>query len=260
MASALHPTPWETTQYSSDFSTDRWELYHVAEDFSQARDLAKVYPGKLNELRALFDAEARKNDVLPLGGAFLPSGAAAPRPSLISGRKSFVYYPDVARIPLTAVPALARSHRITVRLENSHDAAKGALVSYGTRLNGFVLYVNDGKLVYDNNYSGQGHDVIQTSAPIPSGQSTVIYEFTQQGEKERFGRSAAVKGVGKLYVNGDLAAQGKISYVRDFEVRTWLNYGGFGIGRAFASPVSDAEGASTPFSGAIESVTVELLD
>jgi arylsulfatase len=260
MASAPHATPWDTDRYSSDFSADRWELYHVAEDFSQSRDLASLYPEKLHELRQLFDAEAQKNDVFPLGGAFLPSGAAAPRPSLTDDRKTFVFYPDMPRLPRTAAPVFARSHRVSIELANPEGAAKGTLVSYGTRQNGFVLYATDQKWIYDNNYSGQGHDVIATSAPMPPGELTVVYEFTQQGEKYRMGRAVAVKGVGKLYINGKLAAQGNISHVRDYEARTWLSYGGLGIGRSYVSPVSEAEGASSPFTGVIERVTVELLD
>ena len=45
---------------------DRWELYHVAEDFSQANDVATEHPEKLAELQTLFLEEAAKYDVLPL--------------------------------------------------------------------------------------------------------------------------------------------------------------------------------------------------
>ena len=37
---------------------DRWELYHVAEDFSEANDLAAQNPAKLKELQDLFMKEA----------------------------------------------------------------------------------------------------------------------------------------------------------------------------------------------------------
>ena len=36
-----------------------WELYRIADDFSQGMDLAEQHPDKLAELKALFDAEAR---------------------------------------------------------------------------------------------------------------------------------------------------------------------------------------------------------
>ena len=67
VAGARHLVPWKThRQANDDFENDRWELYHVDKDFSQAHDLAEQYPQKLKALQTLFDAEARKNDVYPL--------------------------------------------------------------------------------------------------------------------------------------------------------------------------------------------------
>ena len=43
-----------------------WELYNIAEDYSQADDLATKMPGKLRELQELFLVEASKYGVFPL--------------------------------------------------------------------------------------------------------------------------------------------------------------------------------------------------
>ncbi len=48
--------------------TDAWELYHVEEDWSQAKDLAAEMPAKLEEMKALFLTESAKNKNLPIGG------------------------------------------------------------------------------------------------------------------------------------------------------------------------------------------------
>ena len=48
------------------FDQDEWELYHVAEDFSESTDLADEYPEKLEELVQIFDEEAWKYNVYPL--------------------------------------------------------------------------------------------------------------------------------------------------------------------------------------------------
>jgi arylsulfatase len=50
----------------TDFETDRWELYHVAEDFSESQNVAAQYPVKLAEMKRLWWAEAAKNGALPL--------------------------------------------------------------------------------------------------------------------------------------------------------------------------------------------------
>ena len=47
---------------------DRWELYHLDQDWSQAHDLAAEMPDKLAQMRELFAIEAARNSVLPIGG------------------------------------------------------------------------------------------------------------------------------------------------------------------------------------------------
>src|SRR6185503_3596024 len=73
MASAFGPrTPWlpgappgiaTWTPYN-----DRWELYNLDEDWSQAHDLADEMPEKLAQLREVFAIESARNQVLPVGG------------------------------------------------------------------------------------------------------------------------------------------------------------------------------------------------
>ncbi len=56
-----------TTKYSvEDTLHNDWHLYNLNEDFNERVDLAKKYPEKLNELKALFDAEATKNRLYPM--------------------------------------------------------------------------------------------------------------------------------------------------------------------------------------------------
>jgi arylsulfatase len=50
----------------TDFERDRWELYHVDEDFSESQDLASRYPERLEDLKRLWWEEAARNGVLPL--------------------------------------------------------------------------------------------------------------------------------------------------------------------------------------------------
>lgn len=56
----------------TDFALDRWELYHVAEDFSESNNVAAKYPAKLEELKKLWWDEAAKNGALPLLEAPVP--------------------------------------------------------------------------------------------------------------------------------------------------------------------------------------------
>ena len=64
----------------------KWELYHVADDFSEAVNLADKYPDKLHELQLLFYAEAAKYNVLPLDDSKIARFDVSIRPSLTRGR------------------------------------------------------------------------------------------------------------------------------------------------------------------------------
>ncbi len=50
----------------TSFDDDRWELYNVDADFSEAVNLAAQNPAKLEELKKLWWSEATKNGALPL--------------------------------------------------------------------------------------------------------------------------------------------------------------------------------------------------
>jgi len=50
----------------NNFDTDVWELYNLNTDFTERINVAAKYPVKLNELKALFDKEAKKNNVYPM--------------------------------------------------------------------------------------------------------------------------------------------------------------------------------------------------
>jgi arylsulfatase A-like enzyme len=65
VACARHSIPWLMVPLPP-LSKDTWELYHVADDFSEAHDLATQNPAKLKELQGLFTKEAIKNHVLPI--------------------------------------------------------------------------------------------------------------------------------------------------------------------------------------------------
>jgi arylsulfatase len=56
----------KSAPFVRDWDKDVWELYNLNEDFNERFDLAKKYPGKLEELKKLFDRQAKKNNLYPL--------------------------------------------------------------------------------------------------------------------------------------------------------------------------------------------------
>ena len=98
MASCRHGRlPWETGGAAPGFEHDKWELYHLEEDFSQAVDLAEKEPAKLRELQDLFMAEAAKYNVLPLDDRFAERMDVTLRPGFFTGRDKVTFYPGMTR-------------------------------------------------------------------------------------------------------------------------------------------------------------------
>ena len=102
--------PWELNVILP-FEEDVWELYHVAEDFSESIDLAEQFPEKLEALKKAFDEEAWANNVYPLYGDMLKR-LAGTQDILFGDKKEFVYYaPGAFRIAEKAsAPVKNRSH------------------------------------------------------------------------------------------------------------------------------------------------------
>lgn len=71
-AAAHHPDNVDLSAFQtqarpeSNFDKDKWELYNLNEDFNERVDLAQKNPQKLAELKALFDATAKKYNIYPM--------------------------------------------------------------------------------------------------------------------------------------------------------------------------------------------------
>src|SRR5262249_28106913 len=66
MASAIAFAPWEANRQGFDLDQQKWELYNIDRDFSQADDLVAANPQKLRELQDLWWSVAARYNVLPL--------------------------------------------------------------------------------------------------------------------------------------------------------------------------------------------------
>lgn len=245
VAAARHSLPWDIGGRSEDFTHDRWELYHVAEDFSEAHDVAAQYPDKLRELQALFDSEARRNNVYPLQDGMVSSrGRLA---DLRARRGSFHYTAELPRLQPLSVPLLVGSHRIVARLQVPQGGASGLIVADGGRYGGYVLYAHDGQLVYDSNFLNRRHDRLVSERPLPAGEVEAVLDFKQSWLLPWPG------GTASLYINGEKVGS---KWLPHLSFPSLL--GSFDVGHAGVSPVSDAYAQSFDFNGHIDSVTIEL--
>lgn len=129
--------------------TDRWELYDLTRDFSQAHDLAAQEPDKLTELKALFLDEAKANKVLPIGaGLWL---RLHPEDRIKTPYTSWRFDAATTRMPEFTAPGLGReSNKVTIEAVLPENAS-GVLYALGGASGGLSLYLDDGHLVYDYN-------------------------------------------------------------------------------------------------------------
>lgn len=114
-----------------DFSKDKWELYNLREDFGQANDLAAQYPKKLEEMKALFIKEAKRNNVFPMDDrrAERLNPEVAGRPDIMFGRKSLTLYPGTPGLTENSfINTKSVSHTITADLEIPASGAKGVVI------------------------------------------------------------------------------------------------------------------------------------
>jgi arylsulfatase len=260
-AGARHALPWELFTnpmkiFLTDPAQDQWELYNVATDFSQARDLAAKEPAKLAELKALFDSEAKRNQVYPL----VPIPMIG-KPAPDAEAKQFTYYEGVERLPRGVLPNLERSHRVTTELEAPSSGANGVLVARGGRYGGWSLFVKDGKLTYESNTFDETREILVARDVLPGGKIQVAFAFEADPRPKMTPiealRNPVRSGMGRLFVNGQQVAEGRIERLGGFAGAGITET--FDLARDSGSPVSNTYTAPFAFNGRVEKVVIDLL-
>lgn len=192
-AVSLHANrmPWDVNVVLP-FDQDKWELYHVAEDFSESTDLAAINPEKLEELIAIFDEEAWKYNVYPLYDDMIKR-LGAQQDRLFGDQTDFIYYwPGAIRIAeKSSAPVKNRAHTIETQLDLQGDE-EGVIVAVGGMTGGYTMFIKDNRLYYDYNFLDGVHYILK-SPPLPKGRTDLKFNFIKT---KQFG------GKGELFVNG----------------------------------------------------------
>ena len=188
------------------FDQDEWELYNVAEDRSEAHNLAQENPEKLQELIAAWFDEAAKNNVLPLDDRSAAEVLGTERPTEEAPRDTYIYYPDTAPVPEgVAVNVRGRSYKILANVEITDPDASGVLFAHGSRFGGHALFIKDRKLYYVYNFLGiKPEQVFESDVELAPGKYTLGMAF----EKTGTGDNGESLGTTTLYVNDQAAASG----------------------------------------------------
>jgi len=230
------------------FEQDEWELYHVAEDFSESTNLAKKYPEKLEELKQIFDEEAWKYNVYPLYDDMIIR-LAKQQDRLFGDQKDFVYFaPGAVRIAeKSSAPVKNRSHTIETTIDLTGQE-EGVIVAVGGMTGGFTMFIKGGKLYYDYNFL-DGVYYTMVSPPLPKGETDLKFKFIKTKE---FG------GIGQLYVNDKKVDEKNMPRMH---ISTYSLAETFDVGCDTGTQVSKIyAGSPFPFHGELDRVTITLTD
>jgi arylsulfatase A-like enzyme len=206
--------PWELSNAPPpDVITGyKWELYNVKDDPTEYDDLAAKMPEKLKELQALFYAEAKKYNVLPIDNSTLARWNT-PRPSLTAGRTEFTYSGELTGVPASAAPSiLNKSYTITADVTIPQGGAEGMIVTEGGRFGGYALLLSKGEAGI-----GRGKPVFLynlldlkrttwAGSELGAGRHTIVFDFKSDGPGLGKG------GTGVLYVDGKEVARNSMEH------------------------------------------------
>lgn len=237
--------PWKN--HPPEGGESKWELYNLDKDFSQSTDLAAKHPQKLEELKQVWQAEAKRNNVYPIDHTF----GAGRKSSTATGqsRKRFDYWGADTSVSFGAAPRLGgKSFIIEADVTLDSDSSAGAILATGSWFGGWSFFLDYGIPTVVHALSTKPSDVTRISgnAAIPAGKAKITYAFASDGGP-RSGGTITIR------VNGHVMGQGHIP-------KTIVRVAGLGehldIGRDTGVPVVDYGENKGRFSGTIEHVVL----
>ncbi|HEY1921946.1 MAG TPA: arylsulfatase [Tepidisphaeraceae bacterium] len=233
VASAMGPRePWvpgippNVKQWTPD--KDKWNLYNIDDDWSEANDLADKMPAKLQEMKEFFLVEAAKNKDLPIGGGMWATVMFHPEDSPASPTTDWTFTGAITRMPESSAPKLGKVSN-TVSMDVDVPAnANGVLYALGGFSGGLTCYVKDGALCYEYNIFEINRVKIKAQEKLPVGKVKIEVESKLV---DKVGGAMDVT----MKVNGKLVAQGQVPVTAAFK---FTSNDCFDLGSDLGSPVS----------------------
>ncbi|WP_336882915.1 arylsulfatase [Rhodococcus globerulus] len=170
---------------SRDFDNDRWSLFNLESDFSEANDVADEFPEVVAKLEQLWFAEAERNNVTPIADNLRGRTASiVPRDYPVGS--DITLYPKGGPVSDEAIPRLFAGGRITADVDVAAENPEGVLFALGDWTGGFAAYVCDGVLTVtvatpggeillsaDRKLTSGRHQLGCVLSPVPEGGARV---------------------------------------------------------------------------------------
>jgi arylsulfatase A-like enzyme len=247
-----HSTPWVLAE-APPLDADVWELYGP-DDWTQARDVSKEQPEKLEELQRLFMIEATKYNVFPLDDrrAERFNADLAGRPQLVRGNRQILFGGMRRLSENSIVVTKNKSFSVTAEIVVPEGGAEGVIIAQGGAFGGFSIYAKDGKLAYCYNLFGLQLFKVYGEDAIPAGEHQVRVEFAYDGGGVGKGGSVA------MYLDGNQVGEGRVEATVPmlFSADETTD-----LGSDSATPVTDdIPAGETEFTGRVKWVEIDLGD
>jgi len=256
MASAFGPrAPWvpgipkDILNWTPD--KDKWELYDLTKDWSQADDLADKMPEKVSALKDRFLIELTKNKGLPIGGGlWIP--VFHPELRLAPPYTSWTFPGAITRVPEFAAPAIGNKENVVSLDIDMPPDANGVIYAIGGFSGGLALYIKDGELSYEYNLFEIQRTHIKAKGRLPTGKMKIAVE-TSYVERKPAGPLKVI-----LKVNDQEVASGEVpvSAPLGFTANDALD---FGIDLGSPVGIEYYDQAPFKFNGKIEWAQVKYM-
>lgn len=250
LASTTPPKmPWEAGRPIA-VGDYQWELYNLAKDFSQSRNLATENPEKLAEMKALFLSEARKYNVLPLDNLPARRAPAINRPYVLNGRSEVSFARTDMRYHSASWPDIKnKSWSLSTTITPDSTAPDGMIVGEGGKFSGWGLMVLSGKPVFAYRTSKNAQDLFRIEGPaLGAGPHRIDIDFTYDGGGMGKG------GTFRMSVDGKDAGQAKLPET----ISLFFSEEGATIGHDVGTPLTAEYRLPFTFAGRIDPVTFRL--
>ena len=155
---------------SRSFDEDRWELFDLSEDFSEAIDRADDEPERVRHLSELWAAEAGRNSVLPISDGLVDRLGGFIPPTWPAG-SSRTFLPGGGAIADESVPLVWGGFRMTADVD-AGPGDGGVVFAVGDWFGGYAMYLVDGRVHFT---FARSFDVLELAAatPLPSGRHQI---------------------------------------------------------------------------------------
>lgn len=183
-----------------NYEDDVWELYHVAEDYSEYHNVADQYPDKVKELSDAWLVEAAKADVFPMHNGAMFSSDPRQGAKLIEGvaknerfetYKNIIESVDILRTFFTVLNN--RSHVVRAEIERNSKEQGGVIFALGNQFAGYSFYIKNNHLKFTYNRGGIAFFSAESKEELPLGKFRAEYHLKVHADRT---------ATAELYING----------------------------------------------------------